>query len=109
MSDLAISYLEWHQEITYNRHTYKFEKGKGIDMIRTRGGELYSPEEWKDKALSFIKESGQNELFEQVKEYVTKNHLWLKKGEIMQHALDCFLHGSFKAWEDFSYQERLQI
>lgn len=109
MKDLAIAYFEWHQEITYNRHTYKFEKGKGIDMIRTRGGELYSPDAWMQAALGYIKKSGKTDLYLQVKEYVIKNHLWLKKGEVIQHSLDCILHESYKHWDDFSYQERLKL
>ena len=109
MNDLAIAYFEWHQEITYDRNTYKFVKGKGVDMIRTRGGELYSPDAWMQQALAEVKKSGQTDLYVQVREYVTKNHLWVGKGQIILHSLDCFLSDAFKKWEDFNYQEKFEL
>jgi len=108
MRDLAIAYHEWSQEITYDRNTYKFIKGKGKDYIRTRGGELYTPDEWISKAFEYVKEHDLGDLYIQVKEYVIHNHLW-QKNNATEHALDCLLHESYKHWDDFNYQERMKI
>lgn len=108
MSDLAIAYHEWSQEITYDRQTYKFIKGKGVDKIRTRDGRLYTPDEWIEKALEYVKENHLGDLYLQVKDYVIHNHLW-QKNNATEHALDCLLHESYKHWNDFHIQETLKL
>lgn len=106
---LAIAYYEWHQEINYDKTTYKFIKGKGVDNIRTVDRRLFKPKEWEEKALEYVKENGLEDLYQQIREYV-KGYPWLKKrDEVTQHALDCLLHESYKKWDDFNFQERFKI
>lgn len=108
MNDLAIGYFEYAVEQKYDKNTGKFVKGKGIDKIRTCGGDLYTTEEWTKKAFDYVKEHELGDLYMQVKEYVIENHPWAKK-EATVHALDCLLHESYKHWEDFVYQEKLKL
>ena len=109
MNGLAVAYNEWSQEIIYNRQTYKFEKGNGIDKIRTHDGRLFSPEEWEEKALEYVRKNNLEDLYQQVREYV-KGYPWLKKREeITRHALDCLLHESYLKWDDFVLQEKLEF
>lgn len=109
MNNLAIAYHEWSQEIKYDNDTHKFIHGKGIDKIRTVSGELYEIDKWCLKALEYIKEKDLEDVYSQVRVFVTNNCMWLKYSEIEAYALDCMLHESYKEWEDFSYQERLKI
>lgn len=109
MKDMAIAYYEWSQEITYDRNTYKFVKGKGKDLIRTRGGELYAPDEWVKKIFTFVKANDLEDLYLQIKEYVHRTCPWVKQSDEVQYALDCLLHESYLKWDDFCYQERLKI
>ena len=107
---LAIAYYEWHQEITYDKTTYKFIKGKGIDHIRTVDRRLFKPKEWEEEALEFVRDNHLEDIYSQVLNYVKANHKWFKrKEEIVQHALDCLLHESYLHWEDFNIQETLQL
>ena len=109
MNDLAIAYHEWSQEIKYDNDTHKFIHGKGVDKIRTRGGELYSSDEWALKALEYIHTNDLKDIYSQVQEFVTKNCMWFKYSEIELYALDCVLHESYKKWDGFNYQERLNL
>lgn len=110
MNDLAIAYHEWSQEIKYNRQTYKFEKGKGKDLIRTVGGDLYDPDEWIDWVVGYVKANDLTDLYLEIRDYVRREFVWIKDDdELIITALDCLLHESYKTWTDFTYQERLPI
>lgn len=108
MNGLAIAYNEWSQEITYNRATYKFEKGNGIDRIRTHDGRLFKPEEWEAEAMKYVADNHLEDLLEQIKAYVKDNFAYSRK-EVTHRALSCLLHESYLKWDDFVLQERLKI
>ena len=105
---LAIAFYTWRQGVTYNKQTYKFEKtNKGVDYIHTRDGREVTLAEWEELALKYVTEADLSDLLSQIEEYVKNNCKWLKKGEIRRYALDCLLHESYKAWDDFMVQETL--
>ena len=104
MNNLAIAYHEWSQQIEYDNNTHKFIHGKGIDKIRTIGGELYDSKEWVNLAFEWVRIHNRCEWYQQVKKYVTDNCLWLKADEIEQYALDCMLHESYRKWNDFKFK-----
>lgn len=108
MNGLAVAYNEWSQEIIYNRQTYKFEKGKGIDRIRTHDGRLFSPEEWEAEVMKYVADNHLEDLLKQIKEYVKANFMYAKR-DITHRALSCLLHESYKKWEDFAVQEKLKL
>lgn len=110
MNNLAIAYHEWSQEINYNRHTYKFDKGKGKDYIRTHGGEIYEPDDWIDVVIGYVKANDLTELYLEIRDYVRREFVWIKTDEeLMITALDFLLHESYKKWVNFSYQEKLKL
>lgn len=107
--DLAIAYHEWSQEIRYSNESHNFIHNKGVDNIRTVGGKLYTSDEWVLEVLDYIKANHLESLYHQVREFVTENCMWLKYSQIEEYALDCMLHESYKKWEDFHYQEELNL
>ena len=109
MNNLAIAYHEWSMQVTYDNDLNKFVHGKGIDKIRTVGGETYDEDKWVVKVLDYIEKDNLSDLFNQVREYVKTNCKWLKHNEIEQYAMNCLLHESFKKWDDFCFQEELKL
>ena len=104
MNNLAIAYHEWSQQIEYDNNTHKFIHGKGIDRIRTVGGEIYDSKEWVKAAFEWVKIHNRCEWYRQVYRYVTDNCMWLTFNEIEEYALDCMLHESYLKWEDFKLE-----
>lgn len=51
---------------------------KYTERYETRAG-TFQPEEWKTKALEAIKENGELELLEKVKEYCRNHCAWLRR------------------------------
>lgn len=99
--DLRISYREWHQPPKERRGE------KGIDYIRCRDGSVYSTKDWLCLAQQYIAEHELSDLYEQIKEYVRHNCLWVKDVDV--YSASSLLRGSYTKWDDFMLQETLQL
>ena len=80
---------------------------KYTERYETRAG-TFRPEEWKTKALEAIKENGELELLEKIKEYCRNHCAWLRReNELEEHTIDCLCGRSYRHWPDFEYEETI--
>lgn len=78
-----------------------------IEEYETKFGR-FSPTAWNELALRVVKENGQYELYLAIKEYCRNNCAWLhKEEEYSERALSSMTRHSYKAWEDFNYNDVL--
>ena len=82
---------------------------KPIEYVHTRDGRTIERGQWCIECLEMITQADLRPLLEQIKEYVQRNCLWVKKGELEEYSMNCLLNGSYKHWDDFIYQERLML
>ena len=109
MSDLRISYYEYRQPCKFDKDGKYIRGLKGIDYIRCKDGKVYEPSVWLRLAENQIKAKGQTELYEQIKDYVRRNFLFVKSNELREKSASILLNGTYKKWSDFYYQERISI
>lgn len=102
MRGLAKAYFVW-------RPPSKGDTRKPIEFIHTRDGRELARDEWRRIAREMITECDLNDLLRRIEEYVQKSCPWVKTDELQEYSMDCLLKGSFKHWDDFSYQERLSV
>lgn len=85
------------------------ETKKPIEYVHTKDGRTIERGEWLRICLEMITQADLRPLLEQIEEYVQRNCLWVKNGELEEYSMDCLLKGSYKHWDDFIYQERLML
>ena len=80
---------------------------KYVEKYQTPVG-TFLPGEWKTKALKAIKEDGETELLENVKEYCREHCAWLRtEKELEEYAISCLCSRAYRHWPDFEYDETL--
>ncbi len=102
MKGLAKAYYVWQSPC-------KGEQRKPVEYIHTQDGRTIPRDEWCKIALETIIQADLSDLLKQIEEYTQKHCLWVKMGDLREYSMDCLLKGSFKHWDDFCYQERLNI
>ena len=86
-------------EITRRGNRREITKYK--EKYKTPAG-VFTPEEWKKKALAAIEKEGEMELLGRIKEYCRKHCAWLhEEKEIEEHAINCLCGRVYKHWKDF--------
>ena len=79
---------------------------ESVVRYETRAG-TFRPEKWKANALEAIKEAGELELLELVKEYCRAHCAWLRKENALEeHAINCVCGRAYRYWTDFEYKEK---
>lgn len=75
---------------------------KYVSRYETNAG-TFLPEEWKEKALEAIKEAGELDLLENIKDHCREQCAWLKKEkDVEEYAVQCLCNRAYQYWDDFS-------
>lgn len=82
---------------------------KGTRRMITRYQQYYKtplgemlPEAWREKVREEIKNQGEQELFERMKDHCRKYCAWIgKETEVEDYAMECTCSRAYLHWEDF--------
>lgn len=105
MRGLAKAYYVWQSPTKAELA----EKKKHVEYVHTHDGRNIPVGEWERMCLEMITQADLRALLEQIEEYVQKNCLWVKSGELRRYAIGCLLNESYRSWDGFTYQERLML
>lgn len=80
---------------------------KYVEKYQTPVG-TFLPGEWKTRALKAIREDGEAELLEKVKEHCREHCAWLRtEKDLEEYAIDCLCSRTYRHWPDFKYEETI--
>ena len=78
-----------------------------IEKYQTPVG-VFLPGEWKTKAIKAIRDDGEMELLEKVKEHCREHCAWLRtEKDLEEYAIRCLCSRAYRHWPDFEYEETI--
>ena len=103
---LRYPYLEF-RGIYLGKDKYGRKIVRNREYMRTAGcGEL-DKEDWYKAAEEAVMNTGDTSLLEAIKEYILKNHAWIKtEKQAKEEALEAVIHGYYTHWKDFVPQRK---